>query len=665
MLAAHPDRLGAVGRRPDDREVGLRGEQRGEAGAHDLLVVGDHDPHVAVTPAAPVVERQRRLDEEAADRRRPVRSSPPTVAARSRIPSSPCPRLARRRTVARVRCRAPARERRRRRSRSSTSTAAPGRVAAGVGQRLLDDAVRGQLDARVERRDAAADDQPRARRRQRRAPRRAVSLSCCSPGCGRRGWRSAPGVLAQHAQQPAHLGQRRPGGVADRGQPPRALGGHARGGQPGRLRLHGDHRDVVRHDVVQLAGDARPLAAASTCSSSAPLDRATRAARSRGAPRRRGRGAATHQQPTAADGDGEPVTPRTADDRASGPPCARSPMAGDPYSTADERGRGDVTANAMSRPATAGGEDRPQRHRRPAAATSGDQGDGVPARAARRARVGAGGRSDARRRRAVEHPRRVDRRPPASDRPPTAVHVRHSGHRPRCAPSVPVRRESSSPAGERGVTRRGGAKIAPRRDDPAGRALVASRAWTRPSRCAGCASATARPSPWTASRSPSGAGEVTGFVGPNGAGKSTTMRLILGLDAPGRRRGAGRRPALPLLRTPLRQVGALLDAGGAPPGPARPRPPAVDGPQQRPRRPPGRRGARPGRAGVGGPPPRRRLLARHAAAARHRRRAARRPAGAACSTSRSTGSTPRASCGSAGCCGRSPPRAARCWSPAT
>ena len=27
---------------------------------------------------------------------------------------------------------------------------------------------------------------------------------------------------------------------------------------------------------------------------------------------------------------------------------------------------------------------------------------------------------------------------------------------------------------------------------------------------------------------------VTGFLGPNGAGKSTTMRLILGLDGPGR-----------------------------------------------------------------------------------------------------------------------------------
>src|SRR5690348_6094627 len=62
------------------------------------------------------------------------------------------------------------------------------------------------------------------------------------------------------------------------------------------------------------------------------------------------------------------------------------------------------------------------------------------------------------------------------------------------------------------------------------------------------------------------AGEVTGFVGPNGAGKSTTMRLILGLDKPdeGEALVNGRRYAS--LRTPLTQVGALLDAGALHPG---------------------------------------------------------------------------------------------------
>ncbi len=55
-------------------------------------------------------------------------------------------------------------------------------------------------------------------------------------------------------------------------------------------------------------------------------------------------------------------------------------------------------------------------------------------------------------------------------------------------------------------------------------------------------------------------GLVTGFLGPNGAGKSTTMRMILGLDRPtsgtvtigGRTYGE--------LDSPLRTVGALLDA---------------------------------------------------------------------------------------------------------
>ena len=61
-------------------------------------------------------------------------------------------------------------------------------------------------------------------------------------------------------------------------------------------------------------------------------------------------------------------------------------------------------------------------------------------------------------------------------------------------------------------------------------------------------------------------GRVTGFVGPNGAGKSTTMRLILGLDAAdaGEIRVGGRRYAE--LRSPLREIGALLDAGATHPG---------------------------------------------------------------------------------------------------
>jgi ABC-2 type transport system ATP-binding protein len=61
-------------------------------------------------------------------------------------------------------------------------------------------------------------------------------------------------------------------------------------------------------------------------------------------------------------------------------------------------------------------------------------------------------------------------------------------------------------------------------------------------------------------------GTVTGFLGPNGAGKSTTMRMMLGLDRPDagtvRISGQDYRD----LRSPLREVGALLEARAFHPG---------------------------------------------------------------------------------------------------
>ena len=61
-------------------------------------------------------------------------------------------------------------------------------------------------------------------------------------------------------------------------------------------------------------------------------------------------------------------------------------------------------------------------------------------------------------------------------------------------------------------------------------------------------------------------GRVTGFLGPNGAGKSTTMRLIMGLDHP--TSGSVVVNGLPYYRhkSPLHEVGALLDAKAANPG---------------------------------------------------------------------------------------------------
>lgn len=61
-------------------------------------------------------------------------------------------------------------------------------------------------------------------------------------------------------------------------------------------------------------------------------------------------------------------------------------------------------------------------------------------------------------------------------------------------------------------------------------------------------------------------GVVTGFLGPNGSGKSTTMRCMLGLDRPDA--GTTRFDGRPFVSfdTPLREIGALLDAGYVHPG---------------------------------------------------------------------------------------------------
>ncbi len=58
-------------------------------------------------------------------------------------------------------------------------------------------------------------------------------------------------------------------------------------------------------------------------------------------------------------------------------------------------------------------------------------------------------------------------------------------------------------------------------------------------------------------------GVVTGFLGPNGAGKSTTMRLILGLDRPTQGEALVNGHRYDKSKSPLHEVGALLDAKDA------------------------------------------------------------------------------------------------------
>jgi len=55
-------------------------------------------------------------------------------------------------------------------------------------------------------------------------------------------------------------------------------------------------------------------------------------------------------------------------------------------------------------------------------------------------------------------------------------------------------------------------------------------------------------------------GKVTGFLGPNGAGKSTTMRMIVGLDRPSAGGVTVNGRPYAQLRSPLTEVGVLVDA---------------------------------------------------------------------------------------------------------
>ncbi len=134
------------------------------------------------------------------------------------------------------------------------------RVAAGVCQRLLHDAVGRQLDPAVERFDRAAHDQAYATARGRVAYLVEEGVELAEPGLGTEG-RLGVHVLSKDAQQTPHLRQRGTRGVPDGSQPTSPVRWQARCREPGRLSLQGDHRNVVRHHVVQFPGDAGSFAA--------------------------------------------------------------------------------------------------------------------------------------------------------------------------------------------------------------------------------------------------------------------------------------------------------------------------------------------------------------------------------------------------------------------
>ena len=130
------------------------------------------------------------------------------------------------------------------------------RVLHDVGQRLLDDAVRRKVDAGRHRAGLALD------RQLDREPGLPHLLDQ-SLEVGQTGLRRCPAVpgigvgVAQHRQQPAHVGQGGRVGLLDRVE--RATDGILVATDHGSptAGLQDRHRDGVRHHVVQLTGDPR------------------------------------------------------------------------------------------------------------------------------------------------------------------------------------------------------------------------------------------------------------------------------------------------------------------------------------------------------------------------------------------------------------------------
>ena len=273
------DRLGAVAGLADHLDVGLRLEQHREA--RRAPAPGRRRPRPG-SHAVVLRQGRQRADPEAAAGRARRRARRRAAATRSRMPTRPCPPPGRRRPgrTAAGRCRRPRSAARPCRSATVTSTLRRAGVLEDVGQRLLHDPVGGQVDAgaSVRRRPSTIE-----RRRARPAARTSSTRRSGRRGRARARRRAARRLVAEHAEQAAHLGQ---ACATGRRIASRALRAPASGRSSSDVRaaagLHGDHAH---------------LWATTSCSSRA-IRRRSRSrrragslvARSRHAPRTRGPG---------------------------------------------------------------------------------------------------------------------------------------------------------------------------------------------------------------------------------------------------------------------------------------------------------------------------------------------------------------------------------------
>ena len=279
VLGLHqPQRGGAVAGLADHRHVVLGVKDQAEAQPQHGLVVGEQDRDGHAPSAAVPVPVPSAL----------AAASPPAGAGSGRAAARYAPasrrRAAARRTPARRRWRpVPACRRCRGRPRAGRPVPRPrgrrrpavvghlqldlagpvghadlgggaGSVLEGVGQRLLGDAVERELGAGRQRERRPGHGQPR---RQSGRPHGGDQLLDVIQA----GLRGVPGLgrLAQHAHQPAHLGQgRTPGGrhlAHERDRLARA----GPGGVGGAVGERDHHGDIVRHDVVHLPRDPGPF----------------------------------------------------------------------------------------------------------------------------------------------------------------------------------------------------------------------------------------------------------------------------------------------------------------------------------------------------------------------------------------------------------------------